>query len=95
MKLPRPKTPAESGVVEFDFGAVLSAIDTATMSISAIGTDPLAAQVLVGPHSVGGAKVLQRVGSGVNHVDYVITCIASSGDDICELAATLRVRPAA
>ncbi len=95
MNFPNPKTPAESVVVEFDFSAELDTITSATMSIRAIGTDPLASSVLVGAHQLNGASVLQRVGGGVNRVDYEIICIATYGSDVRELAGTLRVRSAA
>lgn len=97
MKFPHPKTPAESVVIEFDFSAELDTVTSATMTIRAlgVGADPLAAQVLVGAHQLNGASVLQRVGGGVNRVDYEINCIATHGDDVRELAGTLSVRPAA
>jgi hypothetical protein len=97
MNLPNSKTPAESVVIEFDFGAELTAITSATVTIRALGvdTDPLAAQVLIGPHQVVGARVLQRVGGGVSRVDYELVCIATYGSDIRELAGTMKVRPAA
>lgn len=97
MNFPHPKTPAESVVIEFDFSAELDTVSSATMAIRALGTDtdPLASAVLVGPHQVVGARVLQRVGGGVNRVNYEIICVATHGSDIRELAGTLRVRPAA
>ena len=97
MNFPHPKTPAESVVIEFDFSAELDMITSAIMTIRALGTgtDPLASAVLVGPHQVVGASVLQRVAGGVSHVNYELICVATHGSDIRELAGLLRVRPAA
>lgn len=95
MRLSGSKTPAESVVIEFDFGEELDGVDAATVSITPIGVDPAAALVLTGAPQILGAKVLQRVSAGLDRMSYTIVCTATRGEDIRQLADILRVRVAA
>lgn len=92
MKLSAPKTPAESVVIEFDFGSELDAVDSATVSITPLSADPNASQVLSGPPQLLGATVLQRVSGGLDRVNYKLVATATRGDDIRQMADILQVR---
>lgn len=89
------KAPAESVVVQFEFSDELVAIDSAVVSIAVRdGADPAAAAMLVGALQIQGASVLQRVGAGVDQVNYLLRCVATHGEDVRENSAMLPVRAA-
>ncbi len=89
------KTPTESVVVEFVFDAELVAIDSAVVSIAVRdGADPAVAAMLEGALQIQGTSVLQRVGAGVDQVNYLLSCVATHGEDVRENPAILPVRAA-
>lgn len=90
------KDPAESVVVEFDFSSELTAIDSALVAISVTsgGVDQNAQSIIVGTHQISGTSVRQRIGSGLDGINYNIRCAATHGDDVIVRASVIPVRTA-
>lgn len=87
------KEPSGEVTVEFDFGPDVDAVSNPTVTIAVFsGVDPDASSMLIGVPSVIGAKVLQRVGAGVNGVDYALECFADATGGRLSIDAILPVR---
>lgn len=87
------KEPSGEVTVEFDFGPDVDAVSNPTVTIAVFsGVDPAASSMLIGVPSVIGAKVLQRVGAGVNGVDYALECFADATGGRLSIDAILPVR---
>lgn len=87
------KDPSENLIVEFDFGAEATTVVSPVVTVTvAPGTDPDPALILVGAPTASGSVVTQRVQGGVDGVDYLLECRASSGADVFVVTAILPVR---
>lgn len=73
----KPKDPAESIVVTFDFSANAISVSAPVVSVRVIsGTDAAPSALLSGSPQVQGATVLQRIVGGVSGVWYELRCQA-------------------
>ena len=89
----QPKDPSDVVVVEFDFSASTSVVDSATITVAVAGdADPGANAILVGGPTIVGAIVRQRVTGGLDGVDYFFETRAVSGSDAFTIDAVLPVR---
>lgn len=78
------KHPGESFPVEIDFAKLFGAaiITSATVTASVyLGSDPTPASFLYGAPQITGAKVAQRVQSGVAGATYRLTFTATDGSN--------------
>ena len=76
------KDPQEIVVLTFDFSGEAAAVSSPVVSVAHDSGEPDAAfaSVLEGSAQVSGAKVLQRVKSGVDGANYLLRCEASDGN---------------
>ena len=90
------KDPGDTVVVEFDFSPDTSTVTedpapTVAVTVAA-GTDASPSAILLGPVTVAGGRVYQRVTAGLTGVDYALKCTAASGQDRYTVEAILPVR---
>jgi hypothetical protein len=73
-----PKDPVEIIPVTFNFGKLVSQIDTAVVSISVIeGTDENVQSMILGQYQITGAILKQLIRNGVNGARYLIKAVVT------------------
>ena len=86
------KDPAEKFAVSFDFSAELSAITSATVTVTTLrGTDVAPSDVLDGAAHVSGTTVLQRIKAGTHKCSYKFRCEATDGIEVWVITQALPV----
>lgn len=92
------KDPNEQVNVAFDFSAATASVSSPTISVSVRWqygptADATPAAILSGTPTIVGAVVYQRVIGGVDKVDYLLTCTATSAaGEVLEVPAIQPVR---
>lgn len=78
MKSLDPKDTAERYAIEFQYGATMSAITSATVTVQLLaGADATPDNLLDGAPKIGGTSVYQRVKAGVSGCTYKLRCTAT------------------
>ena len=87
-----PKDPAEIVPITFDFSALVTAVDSVTVTCTVkTGTDAAAASMLDGSVVISAGRVVQRIKNGIDGVRYVLRADAVSGSERYALTALLPV----
>lgn len=78
MKSLEPKDTAERYAIEFQYGAAMAAITSATVTVQLLaGTDATPDDLLDGDPQISGTSVYQRVKAGVSGCTYKLRCTAT------------------